>query len=523
MRSLFTVVTIAACAVSCVFSKAQESPSQPQERTSLSPDKKWEYQSDESAPKIVKAGTNEMALDLSDQPAGNGFSFATVIWAPDSKRVAFNYGQGRTHATSLYQLSGDKWKALKSPEDDAYQRETAIVAAQLRRKGLSEKKLSKQNMWLRLISWTVEVRQWIDPNTAIVYASLGQVAARRDAPGEMSDSFGTDLLLTLKFDDAGTWKVVKAHEMTGKAVESPSLSTPLADEIVYRSPHGSYRIQASADGTALWIVPTNDPSRRKPLLGANPDNRLPEEFSASPNDTWLFDNRQHELYRNTDDFAFSVFNRKQWFWKNALDYASKEFHLSRGDVDCDSGGWSFDSARLLINFKIMPENRFVYFNTRTKAFEQTPYLRMVNTRLHAEKPWEAFPNVTFAGENLARYMVFAEPIDLPPSEAILKPHFTALDREMNTLREKGLADLATRRDKSIVEFRRWSNDKWNKAREEAVQLYVPFASKAEQETRKLQFLCDLTQKEVNGLKKLAPADTSDKSTTHLPSPAASPP
>ncbi len=71
----------------------------------------------------------------------------------------------------------------------------------------------------------------------------------------------------------------------------------------------------------------NDPSRRKPLRGADPDNRAPEEFSASPNENWLFDNRQHELYRNTDDFAFSVFNRKQWLWKNALDCASKEFHL----------------------------------------------------------------------------------------------------------------------------------------------------------------------------------------------------
>ncbi|HEY2422514.1 MAG TPA: hypothetical protein VGH55_00320 [Chthoniobacterales bacterium] len=46
--------------------------------SSVSPDKKWEYQPDESAPKIVKADTNEVALDLSDQPAGNGFSFARV-------------------------------------------------------------------------------------------------------------------------------------------------------------------------------------------------------------------------------------------------------------------------------------------------------------------------------------------------------------------------------------------------------------------------------------------------------------
>jgi hypothetical protein len=60
--------------------------------------------------------------------------------------------------------------------------------------------------------------------------------------------------------------------MTGKAGESPSLSSPLADETLYVSPQGNYRIKASADGSALWIVPTHDPSRRKLLPGADPDD-----------------------------------------------------------------------------------------------------------------------------------------------------------------------------------------------------------------------------------------------------------
>src|SRR6266481_1153528 len=81
-----------------------------------SPDKKWEYVG-ENKPKIVEAGTNKVALDLSDQPAGNDFRSATVMWAPDSKRFAFNYGQKLKQATSLYQLSGDEWKALGSPDD----------------------------------------------------------------------------------------------------------------------------------------------------------------------------------------------------------------------------------------------------------------------------------------------------------------------------------------------------------------------------------------------------------------------
>jgi uncharacterized protein YecT (DUF1311 family) len=189
--------------------------------SSVSPDKKWEYQMDESDPKIVKAGTNEVALDLSDQPAGNGFSFATVIWAPDSKRFAFNYGQGREHATSLYQLRGNEWKALKLPDDDdkILRRADSIVAEQLKRTGLSKEKLSKKGMYLRLIWSTVQLDRWVDSNTAILHASLRQVAAHRDNPGEMSDGFGTDLLLTLKFDQAGNWKIIKTHEMSEKEVE----------------------------------------------------------------------------------------------------------------------------------------------------------------------------------------------------------------------------------------------------------------------------------------------------------------
>lgn len=192
------------------------------DRGLVSPDHKWEYEPDESAPKIVKAGTNEVALDLSDQSAGNGFSYATVIWAPDSKRFAFNYGQGRTHATSLYQLQGNEWKALKLPDDEdkILQRADDIVAGQLKRKGLSKEKLSKKDMYLRLIWWTVKLDRWVDSNTAILYAGLQEVAARRDDPGEMFDGFGADLLFTLRFDDTGNWKIVKTHQMSDKEVET---------------------------------------------------------------------------------------------------------------------------------------------------------------------------------------------------------------------------------------------------------------------------------------------------------------
>lgn len=174
-----------------------------------SPDKKWEYVG-ENKPKIVEAGTNKVALDLSDQPAGNDFRSAMVIWAPDSKRFAFNYGQQLRQATSLYQLSGDKWKALGSPDDKMLEILQEDVAAQLKRKGSSEMELSTQKKFLRLVWWTPKVTHWQDSNTAQLYASLRQVIALGDNT-EMGDGFTAKLLFTIKFDDAGNWKVLKRY------------------------------------------------------------------------------------------------------------------------------------------------------------------------------------------------------------------------------------------------------------------------------------------------------------------------
>ena len=121
----------------------------------ISPDKKWECVAGDQ-PKIVKIGTNETAQDLSDSGPGG------VIWAPDSKRFAFNWGRGRSHNTSLYQLHGDEWKELKSPDDEVVEVANKIIAAQLKRKGLSEKKLSREKKYLRLISWSPKVINWAD-------------------------------------------------------------------------------------------------------------------------------------------------------------------------------------------------------------------------------------------------------------------------------------------------------------------------------------------------------------------------
>jgi hypothetical protein len=177
--------------------------------SSISPDKKWEFTGGDE-PKIVHASTNEVALELSDACNVGSPGESTVLWAPDSKRFAFNCGQGRQHSTYFFQLSGDEWKALKSPYDDdeILNRGKEVVAAQLKSKGLPKK------TELRLISHTLKLHQWVDSNTAILYSSLGELLENKDFLG-----FGASFLFTLKFDEAGNWKIVKTHRLSNKEAE----------------------------------------------------------------------------------------------------------------------------------------------------------------------------------------------------------------------------------------------------------------------------------------------------------------
>jgi uncharacterized protein YecT (DUF1311 family) len=188
---------------------------------SISPDKKWEYKpvTDDRKPHIVKAGTDEAAGNLACDYSTCGEG-ARVLWAPDSKRLAFHWGQGRTSQTSFYQLRHDRWEALdSSPGDEASQRVERELEAQLKRNHVSEEKLEKKGLYLRFIWETDELDRWVDSHTALLYAGLRKIIAKRDDPGEMSDGFGVDFLFTIKFDDAGNWKIVKTHSMSQKEVD----------------------------------------------------------------------------------------------------------------------------------------------------------------------------------------------------------------------------------------------------------------------------------------------------------------
>jgi|SRR5215813_5297299 len=169
-----------------------------------SPDKKWDYVNG-PPPELLNANTGETALTF---PYAY---YSPPLWAPDSRRFAINYAQGRVGTSSIYQLSGGEWKELTTlgdGEDQTLEAAGKNITAKLKAKGLPD------DIYLRLIRQKVQLHQWLDPSTAIVYASLAERPEGEDLP------LVADFVLTLKFDSDGHWKIIKTRQMSQKEVKN---------------------------------------------------------------------------------------------------------------------------------------------------------------------------------------------------------------------------------------------------------------------------------------------------------------
>lgn len=191
----------------------------------VSPDKRWEYQySNGVGPRIVKAGTSEAVLDLSDALPSekNGLTAnreAEPVWAPDSKRVAFNYVAHEHRSEGfgtivLFELRNDKWVFLRSPLDseevqaapeagpgDDNRDQLAKFAKKYLRKITHNRAVLQSPMtgdFLRVVRWS-------DPDTAVFWA--------------FSSDTSIGALAELKVDGKGNWKLVTAKVLSGKAAE----------------------------------------------------------------------------------------------------------------------------------------------------------------------------------------------------------------------------------------------------------------------------------------------------------------
>jgi hypothetical protein len=205
------LLTLVACSLASLAGATEGE----EDAAAVSPDKKWAYRLVDGSPAIVRAESGEVALKLSED--GNSLQAETgkVLWAPDSRRVAFNYrAGGRVHDCAVYELAVDKWKPLPDL-GQAKEVEKLMARAEERdRKRLGVRK----NAYRRRISDEWTVRRWIDRDTFEVFAqSTGSVLVKEES--DDPQYIGGAVLFTVKCDNRGGWKLGRLRELSDAELE----------------------------------------------------------------------------------------------------------------------------------------------------------------------------------------------------------------------------------------------------------------------------------------------------------------
>jgi uncharacterized protein YecT (DUF1311 family) len=279
--------------------------------------------------------------------------------------------------------------------------------------------------------------------------------------------------------------------------ESPSVTNNAEEktEVLYTSPSGAFRVvqvnvtptSDDESGQEFWIVSTRDESRRTKLYSS--ETTFPTAFYGAPGERWLFVEshqgsclQRADLYRRNDNDSFEAepsFSDRAW--KDAVKLGAFKTNYSAEGLCAmiQFGCWSFDASRLLVVMlggedRRSTNERYIYFNARTKKFELTDYLRKVNKTKH-------------------EFLACAEPVDPLPSETDLKATLDALDRQLN----KRYAEVIAKTDKDRVANVREAQRNWIKHRDEGAKFYVSLFPAAEKERRRLQFLCDVTAARID--------------------------
>ena len=219
----------------------------------------------------------------------------------------------------------------------------------------------------------------------------------------------------------------------------------------------------------------------------NPD----DEFYFSPNDEWIYAGRHGgsclidgDLYHRVDASKIDSFeNFNELAWKNCaqLKVLKTDYSAAGECAMTFFAGWSVDSRRLLIGMLGGEDRRdthsgYLYFNTATKEFETTNYLKKLSAMKSAVVPC-------------------AEPVDPLPPEAELKARAGAADKQLNEAYAAKVKKVGKDRGSNLRESQR----AWVKARDAGLQIYLAAAPAAERERRKFQFLGDVTLARIESL------------------------
>jgi uncharacterized protein YecT (DUF1311 family) len=271
-------------------------------------------------------------------------------------------------------------------------------------------------------------------------------------------------------------------------------------EVLFTSPSGAFRIERSGEPSSngeeptgdLLVVPVKDPTQRAKLPKQAADSPLDDELHFAPNEEWIFGLRHvgsglryGNVYHRVNLSQIEVLDQDESFndlvWENCVKLGALKADYSAAGVYAMTSfvGWSLDSSRLLIELRGGEEKRsmqggYLYFNTRTKKFEITDYLRKVK-------------------KAKSEALICAEPVDALPSETELKTRLDTLDQQLN----KKYAEVIAQVDKDRVPLMRESQRNWLKHRDEGAKFYPALFSSAEKERRRLQFLGDVTAARID--------------------------
>ena len=122
----------------------------------------------------------------------------------------------------IHQLRDGEWAALHSPSDENTE---DLRFAQLGGGHLPKDFKPRRCAPDRDI---LKVRNWTDTNSAVLYTPC-----YRRTSGELEAGF----LFTLKFDDAGNWKIIKTHQMSDKEIEKEDAGEKMISVETYMKDH----------------------------------------------------------------------------------------------------------------------------------------------------------------------------------------------------------------------------------------------------------------------------------------------
>jgi hypothetical protein len=204
MRTIYFVGL--ACLLPCALG-AQESEAE--RKPELSPNKKWEYRilNDDMAA-LVKVGEEKPTIELA-QGEMLKIDSGKLVWAPDSRRFAFNFREGADYYSfELYELAGSTWKKLPDVAETATTVTEAIERSD--RQQLRKVKAPK-DATVNSVGDTWQVLRWLDDDTFLASVASGSKVLI-DKKSEEPEYFGVTLVFKGKCDNRGGWKVSSCRE-----------------------------------------------------------------------------------------------------------------------------------------------------------------------------------------------------------------------------------------------------------------------------------------------------------------------